>query len=268
MAFPVVIITDCKDDNAKMRQMSRVAALMPGAASIAFCGVNNALEAGGNIVDALDAFDGLPGVILANVAPRSGKDSKIWENGPPFGHLKIKKSLVFGTIGDHTFSLLQKIVGRNLKIDVFRIAGVVDFLNINKQAAKRVIDTQFRSFEFMPRAAAKLMQGIRIPTHSFRGVPAAPNAVWWVDNFGNLKTTLLPKEAGFRLGRKLIVKTNTRPREITCSRGLSEAPDGELGIVIGSSGYGDSRFLEIVLQGGSASRELGLMSGDEVTLSA
>lgn len=268
MGFPVVIITDCQDDNAKMRQISRVVSLMPGVGSVAFCGVNSTIEASGNIVDALDAFDGSPGLILANVAPRSG-ESRMWENGSPFGYLNIKKSLVLGTIDGYTFSVLQKIVGRNLQVKVFDITEAVRFLGLNTKTAKRVINTQFRSFEFMPRAASAILKGIKIPAHSLSGgAPLCPNAVWWVDNFGNLKTTILPKEVGFKPGKELlIIRMCQGPQEITCFERLSHVPDGKFGLIIGSSGCGSRRFLEIVLQGGSASSKLGLCSGSEIVFS-
>lgn len=256
MGVPIVIITDCYDENAQMRQIGRIASFMPAIGNIAFCGVNSTLEAGGNIIDALDSFASRSGLVLVNVAPRGVKEQDARWNGSQFGYLWVNNSLVFGTIDGYTFSFLQKVLGRKLRINVLDIADI---------AGKRVADSQFRSFEFMPKIALRIFQGIQLPVKdSVSEIPILPGAVWWVDNFGNLKTTLLPREARFKPGRKLLVQTSRGNYGITCLEKLSQVPDRQLGIVVGSSGYGKRRWLEIVLQGGSASRNLWLTSGDKI----
>ena len=80
----VRIISDCRDDNARGRVETRIAALLgvtPG-----FTGVANDLEAAGNLVDMLAAGLGRDGIIMVNVAPRNVKR----ENGSPFGVFKWK----------------------------------------------------------------------------------------------------------------------------------------------------------------------------------
>jgi S-adenosylmethionine hydrolase len=91
-------------------------------------------------------------------------------------------------------------------------------------------------------------------------VPDAPKTVWWVDNFGNSKTTSLPEEIGFEAGKKI----QTKVGEFTCYNRLKDVPNGEIGLIIGSSGYQNKRFLEIDIQGKSAAKELGLHSGIEL----
>ena len=70
----VTIINDCKCENAKIRQVTRVASLFD--CSVYFSGVANDIEAAGNLVDVLDACEGREGIILVNVAPRHGGGKK------------------------------------------------------------------------------------------------------------------------------------------------------------------------------------------------
>lgn len=69
------IINDCWDQNATGRQVSRANALLSGPTT--FVGVKNHFEAAGNLIDSLDAFNGTPGVILMNIAPRNGDAKKM-----------------------------------------------------------------------------------------------------------------------------------------------------------------------------------------------
>jgi S-adenosylmethionine hydrolase len=84
--------------------------------------------------------------------------------------------------------------------------------------------------------------------------------VWLVDNFGNCKTTILPEEIGFEEGKKI----QTRFGMATQYRQLRSVPDGELALTIGSSGYGENRFVELVIQGKSASALLKIKVGDVI----
>jgi S-adenosylmethionine hydrolase len=88
-------------------------------------------------------------------------------------------------------------------------------------------------------------------------VADAPATVWWVDNFGNCKTTLLPEEAA-RLNSAGLADLPRYPR-------LKDVPNGEAAVITGSSGYGTQRLLEIVVQGGRADEKLSLDAGAHVT---
>ncbi len=170
----VIIINDCKDVNAAGRQIVRAQSLLHASAS--FVGVQSDLEAAGNIIDALDALDGRPGIILANVAPRNG-GAKKWPNGTPFGYFWYGKTLVVASVDGYTWSLIKKL----------NLTQVIQVLYTKSSS-------QFRSFEFLPRVAARLVTRKQVPYTklAIQNIPDAPTAVWWIDNFGNCKTTLLP----------------------------------------------------------------------------
>ena len=67
---------------------------------------------------------------------------------------------------------------------------------ISHDDAQYVIDTQFRSFEFLPRVAKRVFDGLDVPytVMSIDEIADAPAAVFFADVFGNLKTTVLPEE--------------------------------------------------------------------------
>lgn len=255
------IITDCQDANARGRVTTRAAGLLQ--APVSFIGVASDLEAAGNIIDALDATTDLPSVVLANVAPRNGA-AKQWPNGTPFGYFYYHHTLVIAAIDGAVLSLVKKLALTNT-IHVFNISEVMEALTqhafIDATAAQRITATQFRSFEFLPRAAAWLVEGYALPATPMALAAAAdtPAAVWWVDNFGNCKTTLLADELTDELKNRL-------HQQYGCGyyERLKDVPDGSLALVSGSSGLGERRFIEIVQQGGSAAQTLGLKSGDTV----
>jgi len=101
----ITIINDCRDANAAGRQITRTTSLLGDSAS--FIGVSGDLEAAGNIIDALDALEERPGIILANVAPRNGKAKK-WANGTPFSYFRYKKVLILASVDGLTLSLVKK----------------------------------------------------------------------------------------------------------------------------------------------------------------
>lgn len=245
------IINDCKDANAAGRQVTRVASLLNCASSL--IGVQNDLEAAGNLVDALDAGEGGRGVILVNVAPRNGPSTssgqgKKWENGTPFGYFWYKDTLVVSSVDGLTLSLAKKIA----IIQNFRV------LETPKEYAKN----QFRSFDFLPRAASVLLGKEELAEAEFNieEIPEPPKAVWWVDNFGNCKTTLFPEDISFEAGKVM----ETKVGKLQCFESLKDVPDGQCALTIGSSGLEDKRFLEIVKQGGSASKDLEISVGDVI----
>jgi hypothetical protein len=263
----MTLITDCRDDNARARVTARLASLQPVIHSTTI-GVVNDLEAALNVVDQLDAFDGRPGIILVNVAPRNG--TKRWGNGAPFGWLKIEDTFIFGTIAGHTFSLLQKVLARKLVINVFDLSEAVRHFDLSEERKRYILSTQFRSFEFLPRVAALILAGAEIPTTEWGQIPDAPRAVVWVDCFGNVKTLILPGEVGFKAGAKAEFRANGKTRHLTCYNRLKDIPDGENGLIIGSSGLwvgnDNRRLLEVVINGGNAAAHFKLKSGDKIEI--
>ncbi len=245
----ITIITDCLDDNAKSRQIVRVASLFPNV-PISFIGITNTLAASGNIIDTLDALYNTPGIILANVAPRDG-EAKKWENGTPFGYSWVDKTLIVGTIDGYTFSLLKKF---NLieKVHVTDLVATLNYLTeakiIHKEDEPMIKNTQFRSLNYMPRLAKFIWDGGMPKTTELKlhDIPNAPHDIWWVDNFGNRKTTLTVEDISIDNG---VAKTSLG--HFNFYKRLKDVPDGEEALIEGSSGYKEVRFLEIVRQGTS-----------------
>jgi hypothetical protein len=267
----VSIITDCSDSNALGRNMTRAASLfgfppIPMAIENDFETLSD-LEAGGHLIDTLDAGLGNDGVILVNKAPRSGKAKK-WTNGTPFGYFWYKKTLVVTSVDGFALSLVKKLKLVE-KINVFDIPTVMDYaINQNllpKEIADYIVTTQFRSFEFLPRVAKWVFDKIEIPSEPLQisEVPDSPNAIWFADIFGNLKTTFLPEDLKFENGKKINFENFG---EITCYNRLKDVPNGETGLIIGSSGLDQKRFIEIVIQGQSAKIKFNSRIGQELKI--
>lgn len=258
----ITIINDCRDENAMGRQATKAASLF--ACPVVTVGVGSDLEAAGNLIDVLDASEEKAGVVLVNVAPRHG-DAKKWENGTPFGYFFFKETLVVSSIDGLTLSLIKKLKLVE-KIKIFDIPVVLKYLKdqdiISDSDVEHISRTQFRSLEFLPRVAKWLKDGLDLPTADYlvRDIADCPNAVWWVDNFGNCKTTLLPEDINFEKGKKV----NFKIGEFECFERLSDVPNDLPAAIIGSSGLGDKRFLELVIQGQSISKQENISSGDEI----
>ncbi len=261
----VTIINDCRDANEMGRQGTRASILFPQA-NVTFMGINNfnEIEAAGNLVDVIDAATGDEGVILVNAAPRHGSGKK-YPNGTPFGFFRHNKKVIATTVAGQTLSLAKKF-GLIDKLYVTDIPTVLEQMvkagKFEESAKDRTVLTQFRSYEYLPFMAKWVYENEDVPAEemSLDEIPEAPKTVWWVDNFGNSKTTILPEEIDFAPGKKV----KTKVGEFTCYNRLKDIPNGEIGLIIGSSGYQNKRFLEIDIQGKSAAKELGLHSGIEL----
>lgn len=255
MSHPVstVIINDCRDDNAMGRQKARVAAEIGG--PTVGVGVRSDLEAAGNIIDHLDAFDGKPGIILANVAPRNGA-AKHWQNGTPFCYFWYGETLVVSSFDGLALSLVKKLQVTD-SVCLMDIPTVASAAPWSPEIKQRVAATQFRSFEFLPRVAALLLQKHSVAHERIALTEVADAPVgtpWCVDNFGNVKTTALPGDIGFAQDATISLAGQT----LVCYDQLKAVPDGQAAAVVGSSGLGDKRFVEMVVQGGSMAARLGL----------
>lgn len=264
----VTIINDCHDPLTMNRQVVRAATFFPGV-HISPVAVGNYadLEAAGVIIDTIDAGMGEPGIILTNVAPRHGK-AKQWPNGTPFGHIKYENTHIFTSVDGATLSLITKY---NLasEIEVYDIPTVLDSMitqgKLKEELRIPITNTQFRSYEFLPRVANWYMQGVEIPhvkTPLSEFLPA-PLAIWYVDNFGNCKTTAWPEDLGHVAGKMI----KTPWGEIKCYDRLKDVPNGEAALIVGSSGYRNQRFIELIVQGQSASAHFQTKVGDRLTLS-
>jgi len=239
-----LIINDCRDDNARARQTSRVGSLIN--TSLSFIGVDSDLEAGMQLIDALDATAGREGLILVNVAPRGGHTTK-WENGTPFAYFWYKKTLTISSVDGFVLSAIKKLrlaTEVNL-LDIHDATkAMLDADFIDEAEASRIPFSQFRSFDFIPRAGVFMMQGNNLPstTYNFNDIPDLPKAIWNIDNFGNCKTTLTLDDI------KNTEKTTTSYGELPYYEKLRDVPDGDTVLIRGSSGINDTRFIEAVAQ--------------------
>jgi hypothetical protein len=262
------LITDCQDPNAAGRVTTRLAGLL-SVTTMNPIGVENDLEAGLCLVDQLDALGSSPGIILVNVAPRNG-NAKRWKNGTPFAWFRHENTFVFGTIGGHAFSLLQKILGKELVANRFDLAEAAEYFGFSEEMTAYIISTQFRSYEFLPRAAAMVVNGIKLPASKTSDIPKVPQAVVWIDCFDNVKTSILQADIGFSAGKQVEFRTNGSTHWLHCYDRLKDVPDGESGLVVGSSGLwvgnDNRRFLEIVVQGGRAADRFKLLSGAKIEI--
>lgn len=253
----ITIINDCRDANAAGRQIGRTASLFQ--CPVAFIGIGNELEAAGNIIDALDATKGRESIILANVAPRHG-NAKRHTNGAPFGYFRHGKTLVVSTVGGLGLSLTKKLslTDSIWVVDTAKTAAIIAEENEWRMNIESIVDSQFRSFDFAPLLTWHLFHGraVSAKMQPISEIPDIPAAVWWVDNFGNCKTTLLWEE----IHTGLIIDGIRIP----AYRHLKDVPDGEGAVVCGSSGLGESRFAEIIVQGESAARRFGLSSSSVI----
>ncbi|HSX23946.1 MAG TPA: SAM hydroxide adenosyltransferase [Candidatus Saccharimonadales bacterium] len=269
------IITDCADANARARQEIRFKHLFGVIPT--FVGLTaerdfQDLEAAGQLVDALDAADThttyrqAPNVILANVAPRGDDIREHWENGTPFCYFKLGANTVLAPYEGRALALAGRLglvrTARLLDVPSVTRTLAQDGV-IKKYIAKAIDNSQFRSLHFLPLAASELARGRSLPNEKLP-VPVlsepAP-AAWYVDSFGNVKTTLLKSDLPFKPGR---VITLAGGQKATCYRRLTDVPTGELAITIGSSGYRTRRWLEVVIQKGDAAAELGIKIGSPV----
>lgn len=261
----ITIINDCCDENAKLRQISRVSSLIKNSSANCF-GVKNELEAAGFLVDAIDAFDGREGVILVNVAPRGGK-SKKWENGTPFGYFWHDKTLIISSVDGLVLSLAKKIgiIKEFYVVDITEVLSFVNDNELDKEIKERITKSQFRSFDFLPRLAAWILEEKKIPVEKYNlaEIAAIGNCVWFIDNFGNIKTSLLKKDYDV-FGKEVSLKIENKAYKLNFYEHLKDLPNKEMGLTVGSSGIVNERFLEIIIRGGSATKKLGIQEGSLV----
>jgi hypothetical protein len=268
------IITDCADDNARTRQELRFKSLFGVLPS--FLGVSsyNSIEAAGNLVEQLDVLSNFPlansapeSVILVNVAPRSGDIKKKWENGTPFCMFRTGNTLVASTYEGHCLALARDL-GITDSVELFDIPTVmkaaVEWGELTEEGARRISNTQFRSLEFLPLVAYWIWQGRDVPStmQPLKELPSASGQAWFIDNFGNVKTTLTEKDIDFTEGNEILLSNGTKA---VCHRRLSDVPRDVTALTVGSSGYGADRFLEVVIgQTGRAAERLGLAVGASI----
>lgn len=287
----VAHINDCADPGAQLRLQLRTSEILGRSAG--FAAATSDLQASGLLIDALDAVDVAPDsktkkhkdVFLVNVAPRNGEGKK-HENGTPFCYFSYKGALVIATVDGLTLTLVKK-----LKLaDSVQILDIPTVLPVLKKVRllsdeemgreKRIAESQFRSFDFSPYVATYLSRYGKIESvkKDISEIADAPLAAWYLDKFaeyGNVKTTILPEDvfspkmvellkSGGSKSKEQIGTLDTKFGSLPVYRRLKDVPDKTLAVIVGSSGLGDKRFLEIVVQGGSAAKNLGIRVGDSI----
>ncbi len=257
------------DDNARGRITTR---LLTGIGESVFTsvtpiGVDSEVEGFVQLVDLLDATRGNKAVILFNVAPR-GVNKKRLPNGSPFGHLRVGNADIFPTVEGRVLPLLQNLLNRRLRVRVHEICPeVLGAVGIPRYQWKYVTSTQFRSYEFLPDLANAVMSGKEVPGREMAvaRIRGGGGFVGIVDKFGNIKTTALPSDIGFRPGRTLALDLGGTEVRLPCYPKLKDVPCGTLAAVVGSSGLwvgrANKRFVEIVVQKGDASSRLYDLTG-------
>lgn len=268
----VSIITDCKGENEKGRQIIRWASLGFKNINIigieSSLGINSTIEASGNIIDAIDASEGKKGVVFANVAPR-GYIKEDGLNGADFAYFYYKKTLIISTIRGYTLSLVKKLnLVKNVSVTKLdKVLKQAEKLGlINKTKLIHIKNSQFRSFEYVPYLADWLMKEYEFITEELdiSKQENIPNCIWCIDAFGNAKTTITSKEISFM--HEDLIKTSIG--EFKFYKRLKDVPKKNVGIYIGSSGIENTRFLEIAVQAkkGSAQKAFNLKVGDKINL--
>jgi len=266
----ITIINDCRDQNAKLRQISRAGSLFENCSVNCF-GVKNDFEASGFLLDAIDAFEGRKGVIIVNVARRCGKAKK-WKNGTPFGFFWHKKTLIVTSIDGICGSALSLVKKAGLLkeffiMDIPEVLGSINEKELDNEIKKRITNSQFRSFDFLPRVAFWLFGGRKLPCKKYdlSNIATGKNHIWFIDNFGNIKTTIFEDELKIN-NNEIKLKINGKARKFNFYKRLKDAPDKSIAVVLGSSGIGEKRFAEIVVQGGNAGLKLKVNVGMEIEI--
>lgn len=257
MTYLVAMVSDCTDANARGRMKQRIKRLVPGA-DVDFYKVRHQLEAGGNMVDAMDAMGEPPGAVLCNMAPRLIDRG---QNGSPIVFGRVRGFDVITTVyALPLFCMFFDEAERDL-----RTLNVKAFL---ESAGERPFRSQFRGLTVMPLILAHVRGAAKRPvdldkvsvSFTYPAQDISP-AIWGIDEIGeqqyNVKLTMLRSELrGVSEGdtvhlRIVNRKGKTKNVEATFRECMEDVPVGEIGLITGSSGYRDERFLELVQSGGS-----------------
>ncbi|MCD8494785.1 MAG: SAM-dependent chlorinase/fluorinase [Candidatus Pacebacteria bacterium] len=247
------LITDCADSNARARQELYTYALFPEA-SLTFTEVYTVPALAGNIIDLISVAEhaGASGYVLGNRAPREHIQNK-YPNGAPFVYAHYRDILLVVTYSAQLHGILKHF----LNIDAWYEPTPDMLADI---LATYAVDptTQFRSLYYAPCVMHYVATHAHITGNVFESEELAPHhpwLVWHKDNFGNLKTfaTRADYEAA---------PLSINGARVPFVERLKDAPDNHLVVIEGSSGFEGKKFLEVVVQGGSAATRLGKDIGD------
>lgn len=128
--------------------------------------------------------------------------------------------------------------------------------------------SQFRSRDIFPQAVGAVLRGDEkiLGADVRKTVPDAvpPGRVVYTDGYGNLKTSVDPRELKSLKGKQVYLKVGDAENiAVHVGTGIFDVPDGEFCFAAGSSGWtlpgrkGAVQFAEIVKRGGSAAEAFG-----------
>lgn len=271
----VGVITDCNDE-AMVAMTARLASWLDCTAipPIGVEGEHQDLQASHHLVRMLDATCGRPGVFLVNAAPRDAAEQAGYENGAPFGYFFYGKTLVVSTMHGRTLSLVKKLgIATTIRVvsiaDVLKVA--VEHGELNAETALRVENTQFRGFEFGPRLVEWLTRDCDTGESIDWEVPSIEQdlsptlvgfAACYIDNFGNVKTNILPEQFDLKAGDT--IQTAVRAKPIQYRHYFHDVKIGETAFVTGSHGINEQRLLELVIRKGRAADKYNVKVGDPI----
>ncbi|HTE49212.1 MAG TPA: SAM hydroxide adenosyltransferase, partial [Candidatus Paceibacterota bacterium] len=199
-----------------------------------------------------------------NVAHRNG-DARKNGNGTKFCCFQYGKIWNIATIEGVTLSLVKKLRLVNSLFVIHMSDAVARMVRegfIPSSSASEIVDSQFRSFDFSPRALAYVLGGKKlccteVPIESI--IPDPQPIIAVIDCFGNGKTMVLTRELNIENGY-----VQTKFGTLPFYKRLADVPDGVAAVIQGSSGLPGSRFAEIVINGENAAKKLGFKVGDGI----
>lgn len=268
---PITYLTDCTDANAQARLSTRVGALFGRSpVLLPLDGPAPTESAGLTLLDLLMSTrslgeDGFPTVTLVNVAPRDGR----WENGAPFCWFRNGHHTVVSTYDPHLLAMVRVHAGVTaVELTDARtvLTAAAAWSSITPAESDDLAGSQFRSLWYVPLLAKWVLDGRPVPATT-AAVPALPDStgirVAIVDNFGNCKLTGTAEAVGFAPGSRVAVTfsrggDHLGTHKLLCYQRLADVPEGEAGLVAGSSGTG---FVELVVRCGSAAQRFDLTAG-------
>lgn len=187
-------------------------------------------------------------LVFANTAPRKDrKDPKINNEG---------EGLLYASLNNGVHLV---VVNSGFSLSFLR-----DEISELWSTSAKAEGSQFRSRDFFPEIIHAAVRG----DFSFRRnrlepaqmiPPPPPNAVAYVDSFGNLKTTIRtgdPIAQSISSGTRVRVRIGNIIRAATVATGSFNVMEGDLAFAPGSSGY-ERRYWELFVRGSSAWDEFG-----------
>jgi len=199
-------------------------------------------------------------LVFANAAPRKDRrDAKVNNEGEGLLYAKLNNG-VYVVAVNSGFSLS------------FVREDLVELWSTNAEEE----GSQFRSRDFFPR----IVRGVALEDFSFLRTklnPAdtiplpPPRAVAYIDNFGNLKTTIRSGDdliSSIASGTRVRVRIGSVIRTATIATGSFNVMQGDLALAPGSSGY-EKRYWELFTRGASAWHEFGQPTvGSKISIDA